>query len=714
MCKKLKVLLYGDVDLNFLDGSAVWLTSIANTLNYDQNINVDLLLKAKIKNKNLVSEIEDLDQINIIDTYNQFRKKKFNNGNRMNTTEAVQLMEELHSENNYDCIIIRGFELVKSILKSPSLVRITIPYITDFTHDENIITDREAKLLNSIYQHFPQIFVQTPQMGEAFKKVANVNGEKLNLLLPMIPDYNEVPEFKNRNSSLVYSGKFAQDWYTEEIIDAYKKIKKQDTNIKLNIAGDKFQGELIARKKDIIITLKGESGINWVGGVSRKASLEFIESSDIGVSWRSKAIDNNNSVELSTKLLEYGRLGKPILLRRTIMHEELLGKEYPLFVDTEEEFISKSIEVLNNRKLYRKSAKSVYESCKKFTFYEAYKRLKPVLWSFYTRKTNIVFVGHDLKFINTAIEFFEGNSDFEVKIDKWKGHNKHDEEYSKKCLEWADIIFCEWGLGNAVWYSNNKRKGQKLIVRMHAQERLTDYPSKFNLANIDKIIAISPFIFEEFFRLCKIPREKMTMIFNMVDTTKFDKPKYKDENIMFNLGICGILPKSKRIDKVLDIFERLWEKDNRYKLYIKSKLPKDLPWLMNREEEKEFFEKVFDRIESASWKKNVIFDKHGNDVEEWLKKIGFVLSTSDFESFHLAPMEGMASGSIPVVLKWPGSETIYPDEFLFNSKEDIVEFIYKNGKSNMYKDNNKLKELPKHSFDKHIIFKKILHLITSL
>jgi hypothetical protein len=41
-----------------------------------------------------------------------------------------------------------------------------------------------------------------------------------------------------------------------------------------------------------------------------------------------------------------------------------------------------------------------------------------------------------------------------------------------------------------------------------------------------------------------------------------------------------------------------------------------------------------------------------------------VLSTSDDESFHLAPAEGMASGAVPALLNWPGAETIYDPHWI--------------------------------------------------
>src|ERR1700722_14079729 len=50
---------------------------------------------------------------------------------------------------------------------------------------------------------------------------------------------------------------------------------------------------------------------------------------DIGMGWRHPSLDA--SLELSTKVLEYGLLGLPVILNRTPMHEELLGADYPLF-----------------------------------------------------------------------------------------------------------------------------------------------------------------------------------------------------------------------------------------------------------------------------------------------------------------------------------------------------------------------------------------------
>jgi hypothetical protein len=72
----------------------------------------------------------------------------------------------------------------------------------------------------------------------------------------------------------------------------------------------------------------------------------------------------------------------------------------------------------------------------------------------------------------------------------------------------------------------------------------------------------------------------------------------------------------------------------------------------------------------------VVFDRFGPDIGNFLRRVGFVLSTSDDESFHLSPAEGMASGAIPAIINWPGSETIYSSRWLHESVDEMAESIW--------------------------------------
>ena len=47
--------------------------------------------------------------------------------------------------------------------------------------------------------------------------------------------------------------------------------------------------------------------------------------------------------------------------------------------------------------------------------------------------------------------------------------------------------------------------------------------------------------------------------------------------------MVGMVPKSKRLDRAIQLLELLLEKDEFYELHIAGKGPDDYPWLMKRQ-----------------------------------------------------------------------------------------------------------------------------------
>lgn len=170
----------------------------------------------------------------------------------------------------------------------------------------------------------------------------------------------------------------------------------------------------------------------------------------------------------------------------------------------------------------------------------------------------------------------------------------------------------------------------------------------------------------------------------------------------YSLGLLGMVPSLKRLDKALDIIEHLRRLDERYVLYIKSKQPWDIPFIWNKESEKEYFIEQLKRIEdSRLLREGVVFDDYGADVAAWFRKIGWMLSTSDIEGCHTAVAEGMASGAKPVIFNWPGAEGVYKEEIIFKDPVEAATHIYHNGKIDE-KVTSRLKAYAKENFDLNI------------
>jgi len=119
----------------------------------------------------------------------------------------------------------------------------------------------------------------------------------------------------------------------------------------------------------------------------------------------------------------------------------------------------------------------------------------------------ILFAGHNLHFIEGLIDRFSQDG-HTVLRDQWKGHTIHDEEASHSLLEQADIIICEWALGNSVWYSKHKKPNQRLFIRFHRQEIETDFPNQINWDAVEKMVFTAPYFLHKQPRTSQSPLEK--------------------------------------------------------------------------------------------------------------------------------------------------------------------------------------------------------------
>lgn len=286
----------------------------------------------------------------------------------------------------------------------------------------------------------------------------------------------------------------------------------------------------------------------------------------------------------------------------------------------------------------------------------------------------ILFAGHDLKFAQGLISHLRDNG-HEVLVDEWRSHVHHDEEHSRGLLAQADVVFCEWALGNAVWYSNMVKPKQKLIVRVHSQELRRPYLSKVKHDRVDDYIFVGELIRRAAVESHGVPTEKTRVIPNPVKIANDSQVQQPGRE--FNIGFVGMVPQSKRLDLALDLLERLHVHDSRYRLFIKGKRPAEYSWLRDRPDELAYYSRLESRIADLNARTPglVQFDEYGDDMDEWYRKIGVAISVSDFESFHLTLADGAAAGSVPVSLLWPGADLIYPYTWLNADIEQMARSV---------------------------------------
>jgi glycosyltransferase involved in cell wall biosynthesis len=279
-----------------------------------------------------------------------------------------------------------------------------------------------------------------------------------------------------------------------------------------------------------------------------------------------------------------------------------------------------------------------------------------------------------------------------------RAHARHDERASRRLVEWADVIVCEWCLGNAVWYTANKRPGQRLLVRFHRFEIDTAFPPQVTAAAVDLWLFAGPhFLTMAAERFCW-PPERCVYLPNGVDLGRYEHPK--QEAAQFTLGLLGYHRRLKRLDLALDLLERLRQRDGRFRLSVKGQHPRDVWWVWADDSERTYFEEQYARIDGSKHLSGAVdFHPYDDRVPEWLAGAGFVLSLSDVESFHLAAAEGMASGAVPVLRRRHGVEDLFPEDWVFDRVDDMAAFVARVSERGWEEESRRAREHVRATYD---------------
>jgi hypothetical protein len=301
-----------------------------------------------------------------------------------------------------------------------------------------------------------------------------------------------------------------------------------------------------------------------------------------------------------------------------------------------------------------------------------------------SEKIKIIFISHNFHFLNNIINNLDRNK-YEIttrEILKIK--------YTSELLKIIgdnQIVWVEWLLTQACLLSQIQNKKFKLICRLHSFEYFYKdniYIKSTNFLNIDKLILVNDWFKYKLIQNFNIPESKIITI--PILFTEYSNKNI--DNRQKNLGMVGINSlTNKGIDKILDIFEKIYQIDPSYKLHIKGgeikKYTKN-PFLSDSES-LVLYNSIIQKIDTYKNKypEHIIFHPHtnngGEDMETFYNQIGFLLCASIYESFHCAIMEAGNSGCIPIIYDYFQKDVPKtPEEYVlykFKNKDDIANFI---------------------------------------
>lgn len=681
------VVVYGDVNPNVIDGSSIWLMSVSEVLSgvFDE---VHIQLKIHPQNRTLLSAVDGVANIHI------HAPEGIADGAALGTTAAAELVEKLLEETRSTAVVVRGFRVSYDFSLNERISPVLWSYVTDLPFPPKKMSDTNVQQMKHIAENSRRIFAQTEAARSYWEALVPQAAGRVLLIPPMIPDYafntEKNPKITEQVAiKIVYAGKLAREWRTLEMLELPRKLMELDIEAQLTVVGAKFNKakddpQWVGRMRDALEKAHADpdSGVTWLGALPRTESIKEIMKADLGFGWRTAELDS--SLEVSTKALEYGAAGAAPIVNETEDHRLLWGENYPFFVRADDTIESLANKVAVGLSALPEARQKAAQASEYFSMSKARERFASYFeraGALFTseisngyRPRRVVVASHDLKFMGELMDFLTRNPSFDVQQDKWATLHTHNEENSKQLAEWADTVFCEWAGPSLAWYSRHIPEGTRLISRLHRFELNGPWMDHVAWDKVNKLVFVSDWVRDEAVAKFGLDISKTVVLSNTVDLGDFDRPKTR--NARFTLGLVGMVPFLKRPDRALDLLEQLIRVDPRYVLRVKGRMPWDYPHVWANPVEKQLYLDFFARIaNNPMLSQHVAFDGFGADVASWFRSVGFILSPSELESFHLATAEGMSSGAIPIVWERLGALGIFGASALQKSSDEGVSKI---------------------------------------
>lgn len=676
------IVIYGHVSPNIIDGSSIWLMSVAETVSpiFDK---VYVQLKDRLENRRLTRSVEHIPNITILEP---------KNSDSLSVEQAVAEVAQLVVQTDAEAVVVRGFEAANAFCMNGAIAPLLWSYVTELPFPTKKLSRNNRNRLERIASRSRRMFAQTEAARSYLEAIVPSAAGKTVLLPPMIPDKGFCDGTKTRHPEgpvqLVYSGKLAKDWRTLEMLDLPKALAALGVEATLTVVGNKFnhatdEAYWVDKMRKALEEADADpnSGVNWLGALSREESLEIISRADIGIGWRSSILDS--SLEISTKALEYGAAKTAPLINRTADHERLFGRDYPLFVQGTDTVDSIAKTIANGLPKLADAASLSYDASTYYSMSAARERLRdafersrvtPAGRISAQEKTRVVIASHDMKFMGELMDYLERSPEFEVEQDRWESLHVHDQARSRQLADWADVVFCEWAGPSLAWYSKHKPDGVRLYSRLHRFELAGPWLANVDWSNVDGMVFVSELYRRMAIEQLHIDPANTHVIPNAIDMSDFDRPKLADAR--FTLGFIGMVPIHKRPDRAVSLLKALLKHDDRYVLRFKGRMPWEYPYEWKNPVQKQLYLEFFNEtLNDKGLLNHIVFDGFSADIASWQRKIGFMLSPSEVESFHMAPAEGMAARSIPIFWDREGVDEIFGPQFVGRSLEDQVEYI---------------------------------------
>ncbi|MBW8173040.1 hypothetical protein K0651_08270 [Ornithinimicrobium sp. Arc0846-15] len=230
-----------------------------------------------------------------------------------------------------------------------------------------------------------------------------------------------------------------------------------------------------------------------------------------------------------------------------------------------------------------------------------------------------------------------------------------------------DVIFADWADAATMWASQLCPKGVRLVVRVHSLDLLDAWLHLIDWRGVHTLLATTPAMVSLTDDLTAgRPKHKTPQLVGPYRPDFATWPGDKPADASHTLGMVGWGRRVKRVDFALDLLDR---DPSRNLILIGPGFGTSTDASIE-----EYAGVANQRIADLGDRVEVVGQTE--DVAGHLRRVGFILSASNREGWHLGLMEGAAAGAVPVVRDWSlltshgGARLQFPDEWVI---EDVAQ-----------------------------------------
>ena len=677
----MKIAVLAEQNFNLIDGSTIWLLNVCKLLALQPDLDVTLLLSHPLTDRVLADEVPD--NIRIVDPAEMAGQAQSGAEKLSVETILATLSDWEQRAGRFDRIFVRGTAYLEELLSSREVAPRLIGYAPSAIPD---LAQDEAEWVRQGRATRMPLVVQSDTAKTALESLSDYPANVVHVVPPIVFQSDTKQEDLRRpeRSVLCYSGKIDLHYGMDWLLDICAGVGGTPGLAVSLIAGkdtyrprfraffkrmDRFRADLAAG---------AITGVDLVTNVPHAEAKARMGRADFAYCLRHDRYDD--VIEISTKIVEFCTLGVAPILNDNALNRALFGADYPYYIDIAREDIpARVLEILatKNSPDHARARAAIARIADGFAAEALSDRLatairgRPEDLALTERARHVMIATHEPKFLRQFSDYLRGDALVSMGWQYWASTTK---PKSKLVVpDSVDTVLCEWCCENAVWHSQNKREGTRLIIRLHRFEAFRDFPERVNWGAVDALIVVSEHFRDLMATRFGVDPAIIHVLPQYIDWDALQRPKLAQAQ--FTCGLVGINPfDHKRFDRAIDFFAALHRTDPRYTLAVRSVMPWEIDWVWNnREEDRSRFEAVFERIFSDPGLATAVrFDLPGSDMEEWYRGIGTILSSSDTEGCHTSVLEGMAAGCYPVVHDWPGAQGLFAP-FVHADMTDAIE-----------------------------------------